>query len=576
MGVDPKIFGLILTIGLCSSGLCSSALAASSSGAQAVAPVDALTVPYLNQLPPGQAPVLDGLLDSALESLPEQRFAHYWVFDNPPRPKAQVSFRIAYQADYLYLYLEAEGERLHDRKRAYLQGDGYRILFARPSSSGLSQEYLELNFQPSAADTDAPVQVTQTLSNLYGSQIYRPLEGSSGSVARASDGKIRFESLLAWDELFPFHPWSGDAMGMNLYFAKAVEDFTHGYGLVADEGIWDEEIRQRAYRPLVFAAPESERTDFCLLRPLQQHGLAGATIQLRASGFCGQNKTRSVELQLVNEIGESVAQQHFALKNTAIDKTQTLTWPLPDLPAGIYRWRSNNTAIHLPSVAQVRFPALPYAALVQTVKDNAAGLSIGAVESLLFHLQQAQTAQQNLPDDLPGAQLYQQQLVLMQDYLHFHGGKDPYQARRGPYRRGFRSSLDSSLQPYSVKLPQDYDPQQTYPLLVFLHGSGQDEQKLLQQPRSDGSWIEIAPLARDLYRAYTSPESQRDISDAIAAAVRDFSVDEKRIVIGGFSMGGYGALRAFYEHPQRYAGVVVHAGHPNLAVEWLGGVIRIS
>lgn len=49
-----------------------------------------------------------------------------------------------------------------------------------------------------------------------------------------------------------------------------------------------------------------------------------------------------------------------------------------------------------------------------------------------------------------------------------------------------------------------------------------------------------------------------------------FSVDQNNIVIGGFSMGGYGSLRTFYENPELYKGVVVHAGHPDLANYWLG------
>lgn len=150
-------------------------------------------------------------------------------------------------------------------------------------------------------------------------------------------------------------------------------------------------------------------------------------------------------------------------------------------------------------------------------------------------------------------------------------GIDPYSGIKESYRRAFKSKYDDTYQPYSIKLPSNYDSTKKYPLLVFLHGSGVDEQGLLNQPRSNGKFIEVAPFARDMYNCYSSDSSQIDIIEAIEDVVANFSVDAAKIVIGGFSMGGYGALRTFYEHPVLYKGVAVFAGHPHLASNWLDG-----
>jgi predicted esterase len=80
----------------------------------------------------------------------------------------------------------------------------------------------------------------------------------------------------------------------------------------------------------------------------------------------------------------------------------------------------------------------------------------------------------------------------------------------------------------------------------------------------------LAPYGRDETRAYAYKASQIDIVEAVEAASAAYPIDEGRLIIGGFSMGGYGALRAFYENPSLYKGVAVLAGHPNLASEWLG------
>jgi predicted esterase len=91
----------------------------------------------------------------------------------------------------------------------------------------------------------------------------------------------------------------------------------------------------------------------------------------------------------------------------------------------------------------------------------------------------------------------------------------------------------------------------------------------LDKPRSNGEFIEIAPFGRDKYNAFGYQYSDIDIHEAIEDAIKHFAIDESRIVIAGFSMGGYGALATYYRNPSRFLGVAVFAGHPNLANEWL-------
>jgi len=141
---------------------------------------------------------------------------------------------------------------------------------------------------------------------------------------------------------------------------------------------------------------------------------------------------------------------------------------------------------------------------------------------------------------------------------------------KGIFRRAFRSKIDSTLQPYSIRLPENFDRTKKYPLYVLLHGSGSDDQNMLNTSLTENSCIEIAPYGRGTSNCFTTDGAEIDVKEAIDDAIRNYSIDSSKIIIAGFSMGGYGAYRLFYEYPKLFKGVVVFSGHPNLASKWIG------
>jgi predicted esterase len=221
----------------------------------------------------------------------------------------------------------------------------------------------------------------------------------------------------------------------------------------------------------------------------------------------------------------------------------------------------------------VILPKIDFQKITQKIQENKGQIKSGTANTLQFELNQISNKLTDLKIYETGEDILMDWKLFREKYELFNSGVDPYKNLTEPYRRAFKSKYDGTYQPYSIKLPVNYDPGKKYPLLVFLHGSGSDEQeqRLLNRSRSGGNFIEIAPLARDIYRAYAEDYSQKDIIEAIDDVAKYFAVDTDNIIIGGFSMGGYGALRTFYEHPNRYKGIAVHAGHPDLANEWLDG-----
>jgi predicted peptidase len=136
-------------------------------------------------------------------------------------------------------------------------------------------------------------------------------------------------------------------------------------------------------------------------------------------------------------------------------------------------------------------------------------------------------------------------------------------------RRAFVSPADGTLQPYTVRLPVGYDPSTRYPLLVFLHGSGVDDEwaASAHDYLDDHAYVQLFPYGRGMSHNYATEEAQKDIREAIGDVAANYSVDTTRIVLGGFSMGGYGVYRTFWESPDMFKALLVVSGDPKLP--WL-------
>jgi phospholipase/carboxylesterase len=120
--------------------------------------------------------------------------------------------------------------------------------------------------------------------------------------------------------------------------------------------------------------------------------------------------------------------------------------------------------------------------------------------------------------------------------------------------------------------PMHYEANYAYPLIVWLHGSASNEHELRQiMPLvSMRNYVAVAPRG-------TSPKRQRGcyswrqasdsielaqsrISTAIAFANQKFNVHPKRVFVVGHGSGGTMALRAAWNDPSRFAGVVAING----------------
>lgn len=147
----------------------------------------------------------------------------------------------------------------------------------------------------------------------------------------------------------------------------------------------------------------------------------------------------------------------------------------------------------------------------------------------------------------------------------------PWTTARGRVIRGFVSQVDGSTQPYGLIVPAQYTPGQKIRLDVVLHGSarpsGLSELKFINSfdeinptnkpPEAD--YIELHPLGRLGENAYRF-EGETDVFEAIDAVRRNYTIDERKIVLRGSSLGGVGTWQIGLKHPDRFAALGPIAG----------------
>ncbi len=148
--------------------------------------------------------------------------------------------------------------------------------------------------------------------------------------------------------------------------------------------------------------------------------------------------------------------------------------------------------------------------------------------------------------------------------------RDPLAARRGDFKKAYRSKVDNTLQPYRVFIPASYDRSKAHPLIIALHGMGGDENSYFDSYKNGAfkveaeqrGYIVACPKGREPASMYIGTAEQ-DVLDVIAEIRRAYNIDADRIYVTGHSMGGFGSWSIAMNHPEVFAAIAPIAGGGN-------------
>jgi len=512
-------------------------------------------------------PIIDGHLDSQLRDLRINSFTDIARSDKR-NPRSQLSYRIAYGAEFLYLYIEVESDRIRSRDRGYQNGDGFHIAITTPRSDDReTDEFYVLGFSPQNALDRAWQRAFTWYHNVDLAMNRLQMTEFEWSVG---DGKIRYELLLPWSELYPYHPWISNDIGFNLCYVQAIGDEERNYYYVVKDRLFQSEQSNRLYTRLNFDTPVISN-GWQAYATLERNHIYD-TDSVIANIAIVSDRRRDVEIMFNMKSGEGSKMMPSRVNVIAVPQLIHRTYLLGfgSLAPGGYQltWSPRSDRFDQ-SVGLSVLPSIDLIALHGRINALEGKLRPGSITTLTWMAESLGDELLNLRRCETAASERFAYDELDKLLTSAENGNDILAKGTGVYRRAYRSKIDQTLQPYSVRIPDKFDPSRKYPLFVFLHGSGQDDVGQLDINWTSEAYIELAPNGRGTSNCYTMDNAQDDIREAIEDVIANYPIDTTRIVLAGFSVGGYGLHRTYYESPERYSKLAVFSGIPNLASRWL-------
>ncbi len=508
------------------------------------------------------APVIDGHLDAGLRALPVRQFPEV-IREDHGRGAPAVTWRMAYGADFLYLFIQVAADRPVCRDRGYQNGDGFHLVLARPRpDGGASDEFYVLGFSA----VDDPASFYRQMIWYYNVGLaFRRLDHGTRFDVSASRGRVGFELLLPWAEVYPYQPWLSGGIGFNLCFVKAAPGGRKIYYCLLQDPKMQSEQSRRLCLPLHFKSPVLPQGIQAALA-MDRNAATGTVLPARLAIVAASPGSERIRVRVCSGEGEVLASQAYPLECAKGLTVHEIGLPTRELTPGGYsvEWQA-------PSgrsggvIGLTLLPAVSPDDLERRLGGAGDRIAPGSRTTLEFLLEELrQRAERRRPYDTAARERLELDRFLGA-LEQAKSGEDAVAHQRGVFRRAFRSRQDGTLQPYSVYIPPDFQPGRKYPLLVYLHGSGQDDREQLVWLKTDlPDVIAIAPFGRGTSHFYLTPDSQEDIREAMEDVQRNYPIDPSRKILAGFSMGGYGVYRTFAENPSLFRALAVFSGRPNL------------
>lgn len=123
---------------------------------------------------------------------------------------------------------------------------------------------------------------------------------------------------------------------------------------------------------------------------------------------------------------------------------------------------------------------------------------------------------------------------------------------------------------YEVFVPENFDRHKKWPVILFLHGSGErgDDGVLetdigithaIRHNVANFPFIVVMPQCRKDHR-WIESDMQAQALDALERSIKEFKGDRSRLYLTGLSMGGYGTWEMAARYPGKFAAYVPICG----------------
>jgi len=147
-------------------------------------------------------------------------------------------------------------------------------------------------------------------------------------------------------------------------------------------------------------------------------------------------------------------------------------------------------------------------------------------------------------------------------------GEAPWTRATGLVVRGYISKIDGSVQPYGLVVPPTFSPDKPHKWRVdaWFHGRSDTLNEvdfLYDRMQNPGEFQPVDTIVLHLYGRYCNASKfagEVDFFEALDDVKKHFNVDENRILVRGFSMGGASVWHIAAHHATDFAAAAPGAG----------------
>ena len=129
--------------------------------------------------------------------------------------------------------------------------------------------------------------------------------------------------------------------------------------------------------------------------------------------------------------------------------------------------------------------------------------------------------------------------------------------------------VEGRLYGYQVFVPDGWTAERSWPVVLFLHGSGErgdDNRKQLSQglppwlTKHGAAFPAVVVMPQAPEDQFWSGQAEQAAMRALEATIAEFHGDRERLYLTGLSMGGYGAWQIAADHPGTFAAAAIICG----------------
>lgn len=480
---------------------------------------------------------------------------------HPTEEFPSVEMSLSYDTEALRIKAVVHDLHFKDGSRSWRYGDGFLINFVMPNEQEEidGDMYYGLGF---SLEMGKPLGIIVSRHSAY--PFTRPQEITPDIKIDQENQKAYYSMTLPWTILQPFRPLLDERAGINIRYTSQNDDGARKRIFWVEDPYFDAEgIKRRRFAPLHFHTSKKSKLQFTA--ELDSRLLTKSEVGIQFAIYSPEKKESSLRVSVYGsnkqEVAKSVklitldkGKNHFQ-ERIYLDTEESDMYSLEATLADTVSWTETFFKLgedELQSLEDM---------IDQLHELGSEPLVISSISGLQYRLKE-------LGELISGYQVRDNPEEIRQKVLELYSLIDECKKtgsiyyKTGYLRTAFRSQVDNSLQPYSLLLPEGFDPQKTYDLILGLHGSGVDEVdflKWLGRQYNSLNMIIAGPRGRGLSDYYIG-QTEQDVIDMLQTVKDMFAI--RKTFLCGFSMGGFGAWYLSFRHPEYFNGVAVISGIP--------------